>query len=178
MSNLIYRPFELSDIDTLAALSRTTFSEKFGHLYKPENLSSFLADNHSEKFYRNIHSEPSNELWVAQLPENGLTGYILLASALSLPAVNPPKNSKELKRLYISSQYHGQGIGQKLLDIVLGLPNVKNAEAIYLSVYSENFGAQRFYKRNGFSQVGEFYFQVGTDRDREFLYCRLRPETQ
>ncbi len=177
MSKLVYRPFELSDIDSLTALSRTTFSEKFGHLYKPENLASFLSDNHSEKFYRNVHSEPSNDLWVAQMPEGDIIGYTL-ASALTLPAVNPPQNSKELKRLYISSLHHGKGIGQKLLDIVLGLPNIQNAEAIYLSVYSENFGAQRFYKRNGFSHVGEFYFQVGTDRDREFLYCKLQPKTQ
>ena len=167
----MYRPFELPDLDALSALSRMTFTEKFGHLYKPENLKSFLAANHSEMFYRAICSDSSNDLWVAQLPEGSIIGY-MLTSSLSLPAKNPPQNSKELKRLYISSHYHGRGIGQKLLDIALGLPAVRNAEAVYLSVYSENYGAQRFYQRNGFSKVGELIFEVGTDRDRDFLYCR------
>lgn len=171
MNNVIYRPIESSDLDALTALSRKTFTEKFEHLYKPENLRIFLESNHSIKFYRDSYEKPSTDIWVAQLPDGELIGYSL-ACALSLPAIDPPQESRELKRLYVSSEYHGQGIGQKLLDIVMELPVNKNSAAIYLSVYSENFGAQRFYQRNGFSKVGEFYFEVGTDRDREFLYCK------
>lgn len=171
MENLVLRPFELSDLVALAKLSRETFSEKFGHLYKPENLSFFIKENHSEHFYRNVHNDPSCDLWIAQLPDHQIIGYTL-ASPLTLPAVDPPANARELKRLYVHSQFHGQGVGQKLLDIIFSLPSIKTSEALYLSVYSENFGAQRFYQRNGFSKVGEFFFSVGTDRDREFLYCR------
>ena len=44
------------------------------------------------------------------------------------------------------------------------------ADAIQLSVYSENFGAQRFYQRYGFEKVADIGYWVGEQRDDEFLY--------
>ena len=43
-------------------------------------------------------------------------------------------------------------------------------DAVQLSVFSENFGAQRFYRRHGFAHVAEIDFWVGNHRDHEFLY--------
>ena len=43
-------------------------------------------------------------------------------------------------------------------------------DAILLSVYAENFGAQRFYQRYGFAHVADITFQVGEQLDPEFLY--------
>jgi len=39
-------------------------------------------------------------------------------------------------------------------------------------VWSENFGAQRFYARYGFSKVGTYEFPVGQVRDLEFILRR------
>jgi len=39
-------------------------------------------------------------------------------------------------------------------------------------VWSENFGAQRFYARYGFAKAGEYDFIVGRQRDHEFIYRR------
>ena len=43
---------------------------------------------------------------------------------------------------------------------------------LWLSVWSENPGAQRFYARYGFAFAGEYAFIVGAQRDREFMYRR------
>ena len=43
---------------------------------------------------------------------------------------------------------------------------------LWISVWSENFGAQRFYERHGFGFVAEYEFIVGEQRDREFMYRR------
>ena len=43
-------------------------------------------------------------------------------------------------------------------------------DAVLLSVYSENFGAQRFYQRYGFGKIADITFQVGDHFDPEFLY--------
>jgi predicted N-acetyltransferase YhbS len=45
-------------------------------------------------------------------------------------------------------------------------------------VWSENFGAQRFYGRHGFSKVGEYGFKVGRTVDREFILKRPATRTQ
>jgi ribosomal protein S18 acetylase RimI-like enzyme len=39
-------------------------------------------------------------------------------------------------------------------------------------VWSENFGAQRFYGRYGFEKVGEYGFRVGNTVDHEFILKR------
>ncbi|MBU2588442.1 MAG: GNAT family N-acetyltransferase, partial [Alphaproteobacteria bacterium] len=43
-------------------------------------------------------------------------------------------------------------------------------DAVLLSVYSENYGAQRFYQRYGFAKIADITFRVGTQLDAEFLY--------
>ena len=45
-------------------------------------------------------------------------------------------------------------------------------DAIQLSVWSGNLGAQRFYARHGFSKVGEHTFPVGRVVDLEFTLRR------
>ena len=43
-------------------------------------------------------------------------------------------------------------------------------DAVLLSVYAENYGAQRFYQRYGFAKIADITFQVGEQLDAEFLY--------
>ena len=46
-------------------------------------------------------------------------------------------------------------------------------------MWSENFGAQRFYARYGFEKAGEYLFPVGNTNDLEFILrrARARPDT-
>jgi len=44
----------------------------------------------------------------------------------------------------------------------------------YLSVFSENLGAQRLYSRYGFEIFHEYHFMVGNHADEEFLMRRTR----
>ena len=43
---------------------------------------------------------------------------------------------------------------------------------LWVGVWSENFGAQRFYARYGFDKAGEYLFPVGATRDHEFIFRR------
>ncbi|HQP21612.1 MAG TPA: hypothetical protein PLG07_14995, partial [Phenylobacterium sp.] len=43
---------------------------------------------------------------------------------------------------------------------------------LWIGVWSENHGAQRFYGRQGFEKVGEYGFKVGSVVDREFILKR------
>jgi ribosomal protein S18 acetylase RimI-like enzyme len=61
-------------------------------------------------------------------------------------------------------------LGAALLDWAIGEARGWGADAVQLSVYSDNLGAQRFYRRNGFEHVADIDFWVGEQRDHEFLY--------
>jgi ribosomal protein S18 acetylase RimI-like enzyme len=76
----------------------------------------------------------------------------------------------ELKELYLDGTVQGAGVGQALMDWALTEAKARQAPAIVLSVWSENFRAQRFYQRYGFAHIADTYFMVGNHRDDEFLY--------
>ena len=63
-------------------------------------------------------------------------------------------------------------VGAALLEWALGEARERACDAVQLSVFSENHGAQRFYARYGFDKVGEYLFQVGATRDLEFILRR------
>ena len=66
--------------------------------------------------------------------------------------------------------FTGAGIGAQLMDWALGVARERGHDAVLLSVYSENFGAQRFYQRYGFGKIADITFPVGEQLDEEFLY--------
>ena len=57
-----------------------------------------------------------------------------------------------------------------MLERAIGEARSRGCDAMQLSVYAENFGAQRFYQRFGFAKVADIDFWVGNHRDDEFLY--------
>ena len=67
-------------------------------------------------------------------------------------------------------------LASRLLETALDWLERDGPRTLWIGVWSENFGAQRFYARHGFDQVGEYEFLVGKQRDREFIY-RRKPAT-
>ena len=66
------------------------------------------------------------------------------------------------------------GLGGALFDAVMTWMAAQSPPDVWIGVWSENFGAQRFYARRGFQKVGEYGFPVGNTIDREFI-LRRRP---
>lgn len=60
----------------------------------------------------------------------------------------PPVRPLELTTLYLRAAQHGSGLGQELLDAVLG------DRPASLWVADQNSRARRFYQRNGFAPDG------------------------
>ena len=171
-SSLTIRNAAAEDLPALVALSRKTFSDKFAHLYNPEDLADFLDESHSEAVYRNWLADPENLIRVAEHPDGTLVAY-LLCSKLSLPAQEPKSGAVELKRVYVDASLQGHGLGSRFIREAIDWARARQAPEMYLSVFSGNPEAQRLYTRLGWEKVGEFIFPVGRHRDLEYLF-RLR----
>lgn len=160
------------DLAALVALSQKTFTDKFGHLYDPEDLAGFLQESHGAAVYARWLADPRNLIRVAETEKGTLAAY-LFCSRLSLPAENALPGAVELKRLYVDTPLQGRGLGSRFVEEALAWARSLGAPEIYLSVYSGNEGAQRLYARYGWQKAGEFIFPVGRHEDLEFL-MRLR----
>ncbi|MEE2877747.1 MAG: GNAT family N-acetyltransferase [Pseudomonadota bacterium] len=156
------------DLDQLVALSRKTFTDKFGHLYSATDLETFLETEHGPNVYRTALAEPSTVVKVAE-GDDGRLGAYLVCGPLTLPAKSAAPKSVELKRIYVDEALQGRGLGTHFIKETIAWARQQNAPELYLSVFSENYGAQRIYERFGFEKISEFIFPVGDHQDLEFL---------
>ncbi len=62
--------------------------------------------------------------------------------------------------------------GAKLMQTAMDWLLRDGPRTLWVGVWSENFGAQRFYARYGFERVGEYLFPVGQTNDHEFIFRR------
>lgn len=159
-----------ADAQTLADLGARTFRETFAHLYPPGDLESFLAEAYGlDRTYADL-ANPAKAAWLVER-DGQAVGYAQ-AGPCDLPheAVTPACG--ELKRIYFLKSEQGAGLGGKLFAEVIGWLQAPGPRPVWIGVWSENFGAQRFYQRQGFVKVGEYGFQVGGTVDREFILRR------
>lgn len=161
----------LEDAEQLAELGAETFSETFGHLYPPEDLQSFLLSAHSVESWRKTLADPNIAVWVAELESGTKIGFIGVGTC-KLPVQNLEPAAGEVQQLYVLAEYHNLRLGTRLMDAGLDWLKRQGRTPIYVGVWSENYGAQRFYERYGFSKVGEYGFRVGGTIDREFILKR------
>ena len=161
----------LADAATLAELGTATFIDTFGHLYTPEDLQAFLDESHTEAAYAKVLANSHYALWIAEADGRAI-GYAQ-AGPCGLPHSDVQPGDGELKRLYLRADAQNAGAGRKLMDAAMAWLLRDGPRPLWLSVWSENFGAQRFYARYGFEFAGEYEFIVGAQRDHEFMYRRL-----
>ena len=161
-----------ADAAVLAELGTATFVETFGHLYTSEDLHAFLEESHSVDAYAHTLADPRYALWIAEDATGHATGYAQ-AGPCGLPHADVRPEDGELKRLYVRAGTQNAGTGRALMDAAMAWLLRDGPRTLWLSVWSENPGAQRFYARYGFAFAGEYAFIVGAQRDREFMYRRL-----
>jgi ribosomal protein S18 acetylase RimI-like enzyme len=165
------RPATPADVTALAALARDSFVAAFGRLYRPEDLALFLDEWRTEEAYREALAVPAKRVQLAEI-DGRLAGYAVIALGDGFderPAPQPARPAM-LSQLYCAAEATGRGLGAALIEWAIGEARAWGADALQLSVFSENFGAQRFYQRYGFRHVADIDFWVGNHRDDEFLY--------
>lgn len=159
-----------ADAEILAAIGVQTFTETFGHLYPPRDLAAFLAEAHSPARVRADLADPRKAVWLAQAGGE-VAGYAL-AGPSDLPHPDVAPGDGELKRIYLLRAAQNGGLGGRLFDTAIDWLAADGPRTVWIGVWSENHGAQRFYARRGFIKVGEYGFRVGESIDREFILRR------
>ncbi|WP_395670979.1 GNAT family N-acetyltransferase [Phenylobacterium sp.] len=173
MSQPTIRRADLADAATLAVLGARTFTETFGHLYPPQHLAEFLAGAYSEAAIGEALAEPRGAVWIAEA-DGEAVGYVR-AGPCALPHPEVTSACGEVKALYLVQGRQNSGLGSRLFDQAITWLLRDGPRTLWIGVWSENYGAQRFYGRHGFEVAGEYGFRVGGTVDREFILRRISP---
>ena len=170
MPEPIIRRAGSADAEPLAALGVRTFTESFAHLYHPDDLQAFLVGAYGLARTRADLADPRKASWLVEADGEAI-GYAL-AGPCDLPHAEVTPACGELKRIYFIQGRQSSGLGRRLFGHVMAWLQADGPRTVWIGVWSGNVGAQRFYARQGFSQVGEYGFKVGRTVDREFILRR------
>ena len=159
------------DEASLIDIGRRTFTETFGHLYRPADLNAYLHSSHSTECYSRHLQNDRTRAWLVE--QNDLVKGYACVGPCDLPVDDLPANAGELQRLYVLQEIQGSGVGTQLLEMALTFLD-RHFDAQFISVYAENTGAQRLYGRYGFEKIQEYDYMVGSHADPEWIMKRRR----
>ena len=89
--------------------------------------------------------------------EDALIGYCKMRYPSWYTEHSDAADPIALGQLYTDPDRIGEGIGAALMEWALAEARQRGHDAVQLSVYSENYGAQRFYARYGFVKIADTF---------------------
>jgi GNAT superfamily N-acetyltransferase len=164
-----YRDATLADAEAVRAVYLESFDDTFGHLYATDDYATFLATQDLPRWQAQL-TDPAYAVYLAER-DGAVAGFAKL-TPVSLPIDPTDRPGIELSQLYVLPRHKGQGIAPVLMDWVMAEARRRGAADIYLSVWTENHRARRFYARYGFIEVKPYHFMVGNHADEDIL-CRV-----
>ena len=172
----IIRKANLGDALQLSQVAESTFRATFELTNTAENMTLFCKKNYSVDIQA---SEIANSNMLTFLCEdNGhLIGFAQLHWG-DVPKYVEARSASEIQRLYVADNWHGKGIAQQLMNSCIEEIQQRKSEAIWLGVWEHNPRAITFYKKFGFTEVGEHVFIVGNDPQRDIIMARTFFATQ
>lgn len=158
------------DTPKLASLGRETFIETFGLLYRKEDLDHFLEKSYSDTVISAELADPRLTHQVIEF-QTELIAFIKVGP-VHVPAKSPSPDAAEIWQIYVRQSFLGKGLGNRLMNWALSHFKLIKASEIYVSVFSENPKAIRFYEKYGFKKIDEYDFSVGDQIDLEWIMCK------
>jgi GNAT superfamily N-acetyltransferase len=155
------------DAKTLSELSRTTFIDTFAAANDPEDMKIYVNKNFGEIQQLAEINDPERIIEIAW-SKNKAIGFLHLKKGKpesSIKGASPV----ELLRLYVDSNWHGKGIGALLMNRAIEIAKADGFKTLWLGVWEKNFRAQSFYKKFGFTPVGQHFFLLGNDLQTDLL---------
>jgi ribosomal protein S18 acetylase RimI-like enzyme len=159
-----------ADAAVLSEIGARTFDDTFAHLYPAGDLQAFLAEAYGiDRTVKDL-ADPAKAAWLVEADGQAI-GYAQVGPCeLPHPQVTPACG--ELKRFYFLKAWQNRGLGLGLFTETMAWLQQAGPRDVWIGVWSENLGAQRFYARHGFEKVGEYGFRVGRTVDHEFILRR------
>lgn len=160
-----YRTPTSGDVAAIDGVFRASFCDTFAHLYRPQDLAAFLA-KFTPTAWRDEITDLRYAFRIAE-DEGEVVGYVKLGPS-SLPVATAGA-ALELRQLYVLTSHLGSGIGAELMGWALSEARRRDAAELFLTVYTDNHRARRFYARYGFEEIGPYAFMVGEQADEDII---------
>lgn len=156
-----------------------------GHVF----IDTYATDGVRESIAREIEALLSRDAFERHMLEAATTilvaesndhllGYIHAVHGQSHPAIDAHL-PVEIVRLYVQPRFAAQGIGTALLEQVEAQEAGTGADVAWLTAWSGNHRALRFYERRGYADRGPvLYVFQGEDYENRLFVKPIRMKTE
>lgn len=167
----IIRKANIEDASELSRFSEQLFRSTFSHANSIDDMNAHCNLNFSPM---RQEQEISNHNMLILLAEANreIIGFIQTCNGQLPECLVNVKSAAEIRRLYVSPQYHGRGIAHQLMQAAINNMIENGMDCTWLGVWEHNPRAIRFYKKSGFIEVGEQEFYLGRDLQRDLIMAR------
>ncbi|MBE6022595.1 MAG: GNAT family N-acetyltransferase [Cellulosilyticum sp.] len=165
--NILLRKCTLEDLDVLRELSIRTFYETFAHHNTMENMNAYLKYAFDVEKLSNELNDRHSVFYFLYFKEK-LAGYLKLNEAPSQTEIND-NASLEIERIYVLSEFQREGLGSYLMERAIAMATERKKQYVWLGVWEKNENAIRFYKKNGFYEIGTHSFFMGDDEQIDYI---------
>jgi ribosomal protein S18 acetylase RimI-like enzyme len=155
------------DATRLSELAERTFRETFAAANTAANLDLYCSRSFAPATQLAEIRDPATRTLVVER-DGALVAYAQIRSGAA-PAAVTGDRPIELTRIYALGEVQGSGLARELLDAALDEAARGGADVLWLGVWEHNPRALRFYRRQGFVEVGEQDFWLGNDRQRDLV---------
>jgi ribosomal protein S18 acetylase RimI-like enzyme len=160
----------LADAPALAELAARTFRDTFGAHNTPEDMALHLAASYGPALQAREIADPARITLVAD-HAGALVAFAQLRRGPAPPCVTGP-TPMEIQRFYLAADWHGRGLAHSLMEHAFEVARADGAATIWLGVWERNPRAIAFYRKFGYTDVGEQTFVLGTDRQTDRVLTR------
>lgn len=169
-SQLVIRKAGKADARLLADIGMQAFRDAFGPQNDPEDMAAYLKLSFSVGIQAKEIAEPGSTFLIVERGQVPV-GYARLYDCLPPDCVKSG-HPLELVRFYILQPWIGQGLGSLLMQQCIDFAQAQGYDAIWLSVWTKNPRAIAFYRRWEFEVAGTAHFQLGRDRQLDYIMVR------
>lgn len=150
-----------TELDELQKLGKQTFLETFAPFNTREDIAHYLQTGFTdEKLLKEI-ANPNSTFYFAKLDEKAI-GYLKVNFGNAQTELLDSE-ALEIERIYVLQEFHGQKVGQFILDEALKIARNYGLKYTWLGVWEKNYKAIKFYEKNGFIPFDKHSFVLGAD---------------
>jgi diamine N-acetyltransferase len=154
----------------LAEVGAETFSDTFAADNTPADMAEYLTTAFAPALQARELADPSSAFLIAEAGEQ-TAGYARVMWTFA-PACVPGERPMDIARFYVRTRWIGRGVAAVLMRACVYEAHRSASDVIWLSVWEHNNRARAFYKKWGFTEVGEQSFVLGHDAQRDLVMMR------
>ncbi len=147
------------DSTTIHEIGCRSYRHNFTDTWSAKGLEKHLQTGFTQTIIQeSLRFNKHSWFLISLSPDAPPVGFAALVLNSPIPHCNDI--GLELQKLYFLPEASGQGCGKYLMEFIAQYALENNYLKLWLDVLKSNTGAIRFYKANGFEQMGELPFKT------------------